>query len=129
MVALSIGLGIILSLMGLIGFTVSGAESITALIPTFFGIPILVLGLIGRKENLRKHMMHAVAALALIGFFGSVRGIAPLIEMLQGHDVLRPLATIMQSAMALLTLGFIILAVKSFIDARRQRGAVAGQGQ
>ena len=41
--------------------------------------------------------------------------------MLGGEQVARPLATAMQSIMALLTLGFVILAVKSFIDARRQR--------
>ena len=127
MVALSIGLGIILSLLGIIGYAASGAESITALIPTFFGIPILVLGLLGRKEHLRKHMMHAIAALALLGFAGSVRGLGSLFTMLGGQDVLRPMATIMQSIMALLTLAFIILAVKSFIDARRTREATAGQ--
>ncbi|MFZ1729067.1 MAG: hypothetical protein WBQ23_09185 [Bacteroidota bacterium] len=127
MVSLSIGLGIVLSLLGVIGYTASGAESITALIPTFFGIPILILGLLGRKENLRKHMMHGIAALAIIGFAGSARGLATLIKMIGGHEVLRPFATIMQSIMALLTLGFVILAVKSFIDARRQRSVAEVQ--
>jgi hypothetical protein len=129
MIVISIGLGIILSLLGIIGYTVSGAESITALIPAFFGIPILILGMLGRKEQLRKHMMHAITALALIGFVGSARGLTSLIQMISGHEVLRPLATIMQSVMALLTLGFVILAVKSFIDARRQRNIAAAEGR
>lgn len=129
MVALSIGLGIVLSLLGVIGYAASGAESITALIPAFFGIPILILGLLGRKEHLRKHMMHAIAALALIGFIGSARGIGSLVTMLSGHDVPRPLATVMQSVMALLTLGFVILAVKSFVDARRQRNIPTGSAR
>lgn len=127
MVSLSLGLGIILSLLGVIGYAASGAESITALIPTFFGLPILVLAFLARKEHLRKHMMHGIAALALIGFAGSARGLGSLIDMLGGHEVTRPLATVMQSIMALLTLGFVILAVKSFIDARRQRNIPAGQ--
>ena len=127
MVSLSLGLGILLSLLGVIGYAASGAESITALIPTFFGLPILVLGFLARKEHLRKHMMHGIAALALIGFAGSARGLGSLIDMLGGHEVTRPLATVMQSIMALLTLGFVILAVKSFIDARRQRNIQAGQ--
>lgn len=129
MVALSIGLGIILSLLGVIGYAASGAESITALIPAFFGIPILILGLLGRKEHLRKHMMHAITALALIGFIGSARGLGSLMNLLSGHDVARPLATVMQSVMALLTLAFVILAVKSFIDARRQRNIPTGQAR
>lgn len=129
MVALSIGLGIVLSLLGVIGYAASGAESITALIPAFFGIPILILGLLGRKEHLRKHMMHAITALALIGFIGSARGLGSLMTMLSGHDVPRPLATVMQSVMALLTLGFVILAVKSFVDARRQRNLPTGSAR
>ncbi len=125
MVSLSIGLGAFLSLLGFIGYAASGAESITALIPSFFGIPILVLGLLGRKERLRKHMMHVVAALAVIGFAGSARGLASLVDMLGGQEAARPLAVIMQSIMALLTLGFVILAIKSFVDARRQRSIPA----
>ncbi|MBN1447697.1 MAG: hypothetical protein JXA28_07180 [Bacteroidetes bacterium] len=118
---MSIALGVILTLLGVIGYAVSGGESVTALIPAFFGIPILGLGIAARKESLRKHMMHAITLLALIGFAGSVRGLSSLLNMLSGVDVARPLATVMQSIMALLTLGFVILAVKSFIDARRQR--------
>ena len=129
MVALSIGLGIVLSLLGVIGYAASGAESITALIPAFFGIPILILGLLGRKEHLRKHIMHAITALALIGFIGSARGLGSFMNMLSGHDVPRPLATVMQSVMALLTLGFVILAVKSFIDARRERNTSTSQAR
>lgn len=127
MVALSIGLGTVLTLLGVIGYVASGAESVTALIPAFFGIPILVLGLIGRKEHLRRHMMHAVTLLALVGFAGSARGLGGLMNLIAGNDVTRPLATVMQSLMALLTLGFVVLAVKSFIDARRQRDTLAAK--
>lgn len=129
MVSLSLALGATLSLLGLVGYAASGAESITALIPTFFGIPILVLGLLGRREHLRKHMMHAVAALALIGFAGSARGLASLAALFGGDEIARPLAVIMQSIMAVLTLGFVVLAVKSFIDARRKRSMSAAPEQ
>lgn len=127
MVVFSIALGVILTLMGFIGYAASGAESLTAMIPAFFGIPILLLGLLARKDHLRKHMMHAITLLALIGFAGSVRGLSGLTAMLGGQEVLRPLATIMQSLMALLTLAFVMFAVKSFIDARRARNMSAEQ--
>lgn len=123
MVVLSIALGAILTILGVLGYALSGAESVTALIPAFFGVPILLLGLIARKESLRKHMMHVITVLAVIGFAGSVRGLSSLVQLLGGEQVARPLATVMQSIMAILTLGFVILAVKSFIDARRQRVA------
>ncbi|MCB2203317.1 hypothetical protein KQI65_01105 [bacterium] len=128
MVLFSITLGVVLTALGVLGYGLSGGESVTALIPAFFGIPIFVLGLLARKENLRKHMMHAITLLALIGFAGSARGLGSLIDMLGGNDVARPLATAMQSIMALLTLAFVIFAIKSFIDARRQREVVADPG-
>jgi uncharacterized membrane protein len=123
MTALTLWLGIILSAMGIIGYVGSGAESVTALIPTFFGIPFIVLGIVARKEHLRKHMMHGAALLALIGFAGSVRGVSSFLSMLGGADIARPFAAIMQSLMAVLTLAFLLLAIKSFVDARRGRSA------
>jgi hypothetical protein len=129
MVLFSIALGIILTLLGVLGYALSGGESVTALIPSFFGIPVLILGLLARKEHLRKHMMHAITLLALIGFAGSARGLSTFVDMLSGSEVARPLATAMQSIMALLTLAFVIFAVKSFIDARRQRDASAAAGK
>jgi len=129
MVMLSITLGVILTLLGVVGYGVSGGESVTALIPAFLGVPVIILGVLGRKEKLRKHMMHAVTLLALIGFAGSARGISSVIDMIGGVEVARPFAAVMQSIMAVLTLGFVILAVKSFIDARRQRDLNAGASQ
>ncbi len=129
MVAFSIALGVILTLLGIAGYGFSGGESVTALIPSFFGVPILVLGLLARKEKLRKHMMHAVTLLALIGFAGSARGLSSLVDLLGGGTLARPFATVMQSVMALLTLAFVIFAIKSFIDARRQRDIAPTPGE
>ncbi len=118
-------LGIILILLGLIAYFGLSAESVTALIPTFFGIPFLILGLLGQKENLRKHTMHAAAALAVIGFLGTVRGLFQFISILGGTQVERSDAVTVQAIMSVLCLLFVILAVKSFIDARKAQKASA----
>ena len=123
MATLTLWLGIVLSALGIIGYVGSGGESITALIPTFFGVVFIVLGILARKEQLRKHMMHAAAVLAIVGFAGSVRGVSSFAAMLSGGEVARPFAAVMQTIMALLTLAFVLLAIKSFVDARRQRNA------
>jgi len=123
MASLTLWLGILLSALGIIGYAGSGAESITALIPTFFGVVFIGLGLLARKETLRKHMMHAAAVLAILGFAGSVSGISSFISMLGGSEIARPFAAVMKSIMAILTLAFVLLAVKSFVDARRLRSA------
>ena len=51
--------------LGLAAFSLTGAVHKTALIPAYFGIVLLVLGLLGQKENLRKHVMHAALLVVL----------------------------------------------------------------
>lgn len=110
--------GILLILLGIIGYVIGSMNdrgSITALIPAIFGIILFALGLVAQsKESLRKHMMHAAAAVALLGFL-AVAG--RLIPNLGGLTM--SAAVLSQIAMAVICLIFVILAVKSFIDARR----------
>ena len=120
----SIAFGALLILVGIIGAisaVSNGKDFKTALIPAVVGIILLLLGLVARsKENLRKHLMHAAVIVALIGFLGAI--FAPGIRnaVTTGHvgDYTSFLA---QIAMALLCLVFVILCVKSFIDARKAR--------
>ena len=123
MPAATLGLGVLLILLGLVAFFASGQESVTALIPTFFGLPLLILGLLARaREGWRKHAMHAAAAIALLGLLGTITGIPKLLTLLGGGEVARPTAAVVQSVMALLCAIFVVLAVRSFIAARRARG-------
>lgn len=120
---ITVWFGVVLILLGVVGYVATGMVSVTALIPSFFGIVFVILGRLGSKENLRKHMMHVAAVLALLAVAGSFGGVLKLFTMLGGGDVARPAATISQAVMAVLSLGFVILCVKSFIDARRGRAA------
>ena len=121
MAKLSIVWGIIFILMGLYGYFGISSESITALIPTFFGIPLLILGWIGLNEKYLKHAMHGAAVLNLLGFAGTLGGLIKFFKMLGGAETARPAAVTVQAIMAVLCLVFLILAVKSFIDARKNR--------
>ena len=121
MAKLSIVWGIIFVLMGLYGYFGISSESITALIPTFFGIPLLILGWIGLNEKYLKHAMHGAAVLNLLGFAGTLGGLIKFFKMLGGAETARPAAVTVQAIMAVLCLVFLILAVKSFIDARKNR--------
>ncbi|MEJ5262981.1 MAG: hypothetical protein WHT45_09900 [Ignavibacterium sp.] len=117
----SIILGIIFIVMGLYGYFGISSESITALIPTFFGIPLLILGWLGLNEKYLKHTMHGAAVLTLLGFVGTVGGLIKFFKMLGGAEMERPAAVTVQAIMAVLCLLFLIFAVKSFIDARRNK--------
>ena len=116
----SIICGVLLILVGIVGYAYgmsTGHASPTALIPAIFGLVLALLGIVSRmKDDLRKHLMHAAAAIALIGFILT----AGRLVMNLGSLTLSA-AVLSQLAMALVCLVFVVLAVKSFADARRNR--------
>lgn len=120
MYLITVGLGAILVLLGFGAYIGSSAQSITALIPAFIGLPILILGLLAKNEKNRKIAMHIAVILALLGFVGTVPGLIKLFSHLGGAEIERLQAVYVQSVMAVLCLIYLILAVKSFIDARRK---------
>ena len=118
----AIFVGIILIVIGFVGYIngmMTDKASFTALIPAIFGALIAIAGFVARaNEGLRKHMMHLAAAVALIGFL-AVGG-----RMLSKFSELSMTpAVISQALTAIVCLIFVIMAVRSFINARRE-GAV-----
>jgi hypothetical protein len=115
-------IGILLTLLGVISYLVTGGSSLTALIPAAFGVIFIALGQLAKKEALRKHIMHFAVGLAMIGFLGgAVRAFVPFASMLQGAPVEHPAAIIAQVIMALLCLVLLAYGVRSFVEARRTK--------
>lgn len=122
MVRLSTLTGILLIVVGLIGFFATGAEHMTALIPTALGVLFVICGVMGMKPGMRKHAMHAAAALALVGLLGTVRGLMALIQwLIGGATPERQAAVVAQGVTAVICLLFLALAIRSFITARRNQ--------
>jgi hypothetical protein len=119
----TLALGVALIVLGLAGYFLTGATSLTALIPAAFGLVIALAGVIARDERKRKHAMHAAVVVALLGFLGSIRGLLQIGGVFDGTAA-RPAAVVSQTIMALLTLGYIAIAVRSFIRARASRQAL-----
>lgn len=107
-------------ILGIAGFVTTGSAHKTALIPCVFGILFLILGLLARKDHLRKHVMHATVLIALLAFAGTVKALGHLPDLIHGTAE-RPAAVITQSINAGLSLLYIVFAVRSFIQARRAR--------
>ena len=84
MAKLTIVYGVIFIIMGLYGYFGISSESITALIPAFFGVPMLILGWFGLNEKYLKHTMHVAAVLNLLGFAGTVSGLLKFFKMIGG---------------------------------------------
>ena len=108
--------------LGFGGWSATGMESPTALIPAAFGLAFAALGVAGRKESIRKHVMHVAAMMALLGFLGTAGGLLQLPAALSG-EAERPEAVIAKAIMAVLCLILEGLYVRSFVQARRERMA------
>ena len=109
--------GLLLIVIGVASYTLTGRTSITALIPAFIGAVLVICALIARKESARKHAMHAAVAVALLGAIGSLmRGVPAALA----GDASRP-AVMVQLATGVLLLIYVALGVQSFIAARKAR--------
>ena len=128
MAPVTIVFGLLMVVLGVAGYFLTGRQSATALIPVIPGVIWLVLGALARNERLRKHAMHAAAALSLLGFLGMVRAIVTFVRWQAGGDEpARPAAVVSQAILGLLFLAFLVLCVRSFIAARRNRTAANAQ--
>lgn len=122
MPSITIITGVLLILVGIVGYIygmMNGSASLTAFIPAVFGLIIAILGFFAlSKENLRKHLMHTAVTIGLLGFLLSAGRL-----VLKLSTITMSAAVLSQIAMAVICLVFVLLCVKSFIDARRS-GAV-----
>ena len=70
-----------LVLFGIVAYIYSGQASITALIPSIFGLGILFPGYVAyNSPDMAKHAMHVTAVLALLGVLGSLDSILGLLD-------------------------------------------------
>ena len=125
MAKFSIGFGVVLLVLGSIGFVATGSAHPTALIPAWFGLALVVLGLLARTEDARKRMlwMHIAVTVGLVGFlFPGVMAVTAYVKA-HGGELARPAATEEQAVMAVICLVFVAMCIRSFIAARRGRNA------
>lgn len=110
--------GILLIVLGLASYMITGRTSVTALIPALFGAVFLALALVARAENARRHAMHAAVAIALLGLLATLARALPAVA---AGQIGRP-AVLAQIVMSAILAFYIWLGVQSFRAARRARG-------
>lgn len=93
-----------LIVLGVAGYVLTGAASVTALIPAFFGVVVLLLAL---GVNARPGLAWALLVVALAGIGGTVKGALSLPTVLDGSAE-RPPAIISQSIMLVLSAIYVI---------------------
>jgi peptidoglycan/LPS O-acetylase OafA/YrhL len=124
MAKVTIVFGVLLIILGLVGFFGTGGIHNTALIPTWFGLALVVGGFlsISPSERRRKIFAHINVTVGLLGLIGSA------VEALRGYAHARSLgvdpdyiALTAKLVMAALLLIYVNLCIQSFIKARRSR--------
>jgi hypothetical protein len=121
MLALTTWTGVLLVATGVIAYVATGAASLTALIPAAVGILLLIAALIGwRSEKARKHAMHVGLVIGLLGALGALMNVVKLGDLFAGTAE-RPGAIIASTVMFVLLVVYLVLGVRSFVQARAMR--------
>ncbi|GAA3084275.1 hypothetical protein GCM10010464_55340 [Pseudonocardia yunnanensis] len=118
MTRLTFAIGGILTALGIVAYVVTGAASITALIPTFVGLLLLICAALARRPALHRHSIHAALVIALLGAVGSLMNVVKLGDVFAGTAE-RPSAVVVSTIMFVLLVVYVIMGVRSFIAARR----------
>jgi hypothetical protein len=113
----------LLILIGIVAFVATGSVHPTSLIPCWFGLVLAICGSLAGSGDARKRMlfMHIAVTVGLLGFiFPAIMAIKDLVQA-HGTPLAHPAAVEEQGAMAVICLIFVLLCVRSFIAARRNR--------
>ncbi|MFN1835995.1 hypothetical protein AB2B38_012090 [Balneola sp. MJW-20] len=113
MIYISLFTGVILILLGLSTFFMTGSDSPTALIPVFFGVFYCIAGLISKRERFKKIAMYGTIFLSFLGVTGTMRSIPVFIDFLKGSAPESPLAIFSQLTMLVLCGIFLLLSVRA----------------
>lgn len=125
MAKLAIGFGVVLIIVGIASFILTGSSHPTSLIPVWFGIVLGLCGILANTPDARRRMlwMHIAVTVGLLGFlFPGFMAIKEWVAA-SGGPLAHPAAVQEQAVMSVLCLIFTTLCVRSFIAARRSRAA------
>lgn len=120
MTTLTVTIGGILTATGIIAYVATGAVSVTALIPSFVGVLLLICAALARKAALHRHAIHAALVVALLGAAGSLMNVVQIGDLFAGTAE-NPGAIVTSIIMFVLLVYYIAMGVRSFIAARRNR--------
>lgn len=105
-----IGIGVLLTVVGVLAYVLTDFASATALIPSIFGILFVFLGQLGSSAGRERGARYGLGLLAFLGLGGSMRGLGDVIAIATGGTAEQPIAAGSQALMALcclLLLGFV----------------------
>lgn len=128
MAKVTIGFGIGFIVLGIAAYVLTGMSSMTALIPSFFGVLFVILGGLGLVPNKIVYMiaMHVAPLLALVAIAGTAKGVPQAIGLIETD---RPAAAVTQAIMCVASIVLFGLYINSFVQARKKRKAEAAASE
>ena len=116
---ISIFYGLFLIIWGAAISFISGSDSLTSLIPSFFGLPILIFSFLTVKyQEKKKLFMHIVVTFGLLVFIGGLDVVRGILKDNLFENFYADLSKLMMLITGLI---FTFLCVKSFIFARKNK--------
>lgn len=113
-----IAIGAVLAVLGVAAYVGTGFASVTALIPSIFGIALVGIGRFGRSTGRRRIVAYGYGLLGLVGIAGSTRGLTDLWTLATGGSVDSPVAAGSQAVMAVLCIALLFLVGRALGDDR-----------
>lgn len=110
---LTLGFGAVLVVIGVTTYFATGGASVTALIPAFIGLPMLVAGFLMTRPGTYSVGLYLAIALALLMALGTLRGVAGLF----GGEV--SAAALVNVVLLLMSAGYLAVAAREILAGRR----------
>lgn len=123
MPVLTLWTGGVLTVAGVVAYVITSAASVTALIPAFVGVALIIAAVVAmRWDGARMHAIHAALVVALLAALGSLRNVAAIGDAIDGSAE-RPAAIWVSLIMFVVLVAYLVAGIRSFIAARRARSA------
>ena len=117
MVRFTAALGIALIVLGVGAYALTSAVSVTALIPAFVGVPLLVCAAVARSATRRRPALLVALAVALLGALGSSMNAIRIGEAIAG-TAQRPAAVWVSAIMFVLLLSYLVVGGRAMLKSR-----------
>ena len=115
MASFTVRVGLLLVLFGVASYVMTGATSLTALIPSVVGAALALCGLLAsRSRRPRPVALLVAAAVAGVGLVGTIGALAQLAGTLSSGGHATP-ALVARSSMALILLVYLGFAIAAFV--------------
>ena len=125
MAKLTMVFGVLLIVVGVIGFVTTGSAHPTALIPSAIGLILGICGSLAHTEDLKRRALwiHIAVTVGLLGFLGTIKGAIDVMALAKGAVMPegKAIAVEEKAATCLFCLLFTAFCIRNFIENKRAR--------